>query len=149
MISDDAGQAFADPGAGLRPGLLLRQPARRISLDDLGMLFRQDLSDRAADFLRQPAIGLAATVKAPRIAPARDHPAEVEAGIRHEEDLRRAERTACREHAENPTFDREPSRARRRGGEPGDAAVRQRHDPPFLAGVDGQRLGGIREPGLA
>ncbi len=45
-------------GRGLaRPGHLLRQPARRISLDDLGMLFRQDLSDRAADFLRQPAIG--------------------------------------------------------------------------------------------
>jgi len=66
MISDDAGQAFADPGAGLRPGHLLRQPARRISLDDLGMLFRQDLSDRAADFLRQPAIGLAAAVKGPR-----------------------------------------------------------------------------------
>jgi hypothetical protein len=57
MISDDAGQVFGDLGAGLRPGHLLRQPARRISLDDLGMLFRQDLSDRAADFLRQPAIG--------------------------------------------------------------------------------------------
>ena len=40
MISDDAGQAFGDPGAGLRPGHLLRQPARRISLDDQGMLFR-------------------------------------------------------------------------------------------------------------
>jgi hypothetical protein len=121
MISDDAGQAFADPGAGLRPGHLLRQPARRISLDDLGMLFRQDLSDRAADFLRQPAIGLAAAVKPPGIAPAPDHPAEVETGIRHEEDpgARNEQRAASTPRTRRAT----PSRLTP-AGEAGNQAMR-------------------------
>ena len=83
--------AFANPGAGLRPRHLLPQPAGGVRLDDPGVLFDEDLPNRATDFLRPPAIGLAAAVETPRIAPAGNHPADVKAGIRDEQHLRHSE----------------------------------------------------------
>ncbi len=81
VVVDDAREAFSDPGAGLRPGNAPWQPSRHVRFVDPDMLFGQDRADRTANLLRQLGIALAALVKAPRIAPAGNHSAEVEAAI--------------------------------------------------------------------
>jgi hypothetical protein len=126
VVGDDARQAFANPRAGLRPRHVLPQPTGGVRLDNLGVLFHEDLPNRVSDFLHQLAIGLAAAVETPRIAPAGNHPADVKAGIRDEQHFRHSERAALCEEAEDAALDREPRCARFRGGEPCDVAVGQR-----------------------
>src|SRR6516165_11287421 len=61
-VVDDARQAFANPGTGLRPRHVLPQPADGVRLDDPGVLLYENLPNRASDFLRPLAIDLAAAV---------------------------------------------------------------------------------------